>query len=200
MQHLSLRRKPDIRCGESPRTLEFRMKPQDIAAPLFNRLADLGIFQSTIEHPAVFTVAESQALRGRIPGAHCKNLFVKDKKGRLFLVSTLEDARLDLKRLHEAIGAQGRVSFASAEQLRLHLGVEPGSVTPFAAMNDTDRSVSVVLQEELMTHDLMNFHPLTNTMTTTIRGTDLVRFLEAVGHAPRIVSLPLAGETTPTGH
>jgi len=168
-----------------------------LAAPLFATLDRLGIPHRTVRHAPVFTVAESQELRGSIAGAHSKNLFVKDKKGRLFLVTALEDARLDLKRLHEAIGAQGRVSFGSAEQLRTHLGIEPGSVTPFAALNDTAGAVAVILQKELMDQPVQNFHPLTNTATTTIANTDLVRFLEAVGHPPRILDLPLA--TVPDG-
>ena len=161
-----------------------------IAAPLFARLDSLGIPHKTLEHVAVFTVTESQALRGRIPGEHSKNLFVKDKKGRLFLVTAREDASIDLKRLHEAIGAQGRVSFANADQLRTHLGVEPGSVTPFAAMNDTDGKVSVILDAVMMQHAVLNFHPLINTATTTIANTDLIRFLEATGHPPKIIPLP----------
>jgi len=165
-----------------------------LATPLLDRLAALGIPSTTLSHQAVFTVAESQTLRGTIAGAHSKNLFVKDKKGRLFLVTALEDARLDLKKLHEAIGAQGRVSFASAEQLREHLGVEPGSVTPFAAMNDGGGAVTVILQEALMAHPVLNFHPLTNTATTTIANGDLIRFLNAVGHSPRIVPLPETAE------
>lgn len=162
------------------------------AAPLLARLHALGIAASTVSHAAVFTVAESQELRGAIAGAHSKNLFVKDKKGRFFLVTALEDAKIDLKRLHEAVGGQGRVSFASAENLREHLGVEPGSVTPFAAMNDARGLVSVILQDRLMAEPVQNFHPLTNTATTTIANTDLIRFLEAVGHAPRILALPEA--------
>ena len=161
-----------------------------IAAPLFAALDSLGIAHRTLEHVAVFTVAESQALRGIIPGQHSKNLFVKDKKGRLFLVTTREDARIDLKRLHEAIGAQGRVSFANADQLRAHLGVEPGSVTPFAAINDTEGNVSVILDAQMMEQDVLNFHPLINTATTTISNRDLIRFLESTGHQPRIIVLP----------
>ena len=169
----------------------------EIARPLFAFLDGLGVRHSTVEHEAVFTVAESRALRGRIVGAHSKNLFVKDKKGRLFLITALEDARLDLKRLHEAIGAQGRVSFANADQLRRHLGVEPGSVTPFAAMNDRTGEVTVILQAALMRRDVQNFHPLTNRMTTTIGSEDLVRFLNAAGHPPRVVELPEAAEPGP---
>ena len=162
------------------------------ARPLLDRLEGLGIESRTMTHPAVFTVAESRELRGRIAGAHSKNLFVKDKKGRFFLITALEDASIDLKRLHEVIGAQGRVSFGSAEQLKALLGIEPGSVTPFAAMNDTGGQVQVILQDALMAQPVQNFHPLTNTATTTIASADLVRFLEAVGHPPRILGLPAA--------
>ncbi len=161
-----------------------------IARPLFARLAALGIAHATLTHAAVFTVTESQALRGTIAGAHAKNLFVKDKKGRLFLVTAREDLKIDLKRLHEAIGAQGRVSFATAEQLRAHLGVEPGSVTPFAALNDTEGRVTVVLDAGLVSEPVLNFHPLTNTATTTISNTDIIRFLTDTGHPPQIVTLP----------
>lgn len=161
-----------------------------LAGPLFLKLESLAIPSSTVTHAPVFTVAESQELRGRIAGAHSKNLFVKDKKGRLFLVTALEDASIDLKKLHEAIGAQGRVSFCSADQLREFLGVEPGSVTPFAAMNDAGGRVQIILQDALMQHAVQNFHPMTNTATTTISNTDLLRFLESVGHVPKIVKLP----------
>lgn len=169
--------------------------PPDVhpfARPLFARLEALGIGVTTVAHPAAFTVAEAQTHRGAIPGAHAKNLFVKDKKGRLFLVTALEEARLDLKKLHEALGAQGRVSFASADQLMAHLGVEPGSVTPFAAMNDGAGAVTVILQETMMREAVLNFHPLTNTATTTIANADFLRFLDAVGHPPRIIALPEA--------
>ena len=161
-----------------------------IGAPLFARLDALGIAHATLTHAAVFTVAESQGLRGQIAGEHAKNLFVKDKKGRLFLVTAREDLKIDLKRLHEAIGAQGRVSFATADQLRAHLGVEPGSVTPFAALNDRAGAVQVVLDAGLVSAPVLNFHPLTNTATTTIANTDLIRFLEDTGHPPLVVTLP----------
>lgn len=168
-----------------------RAKPVNpIAAPLFDALDALGVSYSCVNHAAVFTVAESQALRGTIAGAHSKNLFVKDKKGRLFLITALEDAKIDLKKVHEAIGGQGRVSFGSAEQLMQHLGVEPGSVTPFGVMNDTAGAVTMILQDRLMEAEVQNFHPLTNTATVTISAGDLVRFLNAVGHSPRIVALP----------
>ena len=106
-------------------------------ADLFAFLDRLGIAHRTVSHPPLFTVEQSRALRGAIPGGHTKNLFLKDKKGALFLVVALEDAAIDLKVLHRHLGASGRFSFGSAELLRETLGVEPGAVTPFCAINDT---------------------------------------------------------------
>jgi Ala-tRNA(Pro) deacylase len=157
---------------------------------LFAFLDRLGIAHATVTHAALFTVEQSQALRGTIAGGHTKNLFLKDKKGALFLVTALEDAVIELKSLHRLLGASGRFSFGSAELMRATLGIEPGAVTPFAAMNDTDRRVSVVLDAALMQHGTINAHPLVNTMTTAIAREDLVAFLEATGHPPRI--LPVA--------
>jgi Ala-tRNA(Pro) deacylase len=158
-------------------------------ADLFAFLDRLGIAHATVTHPALFTVEQSQALRGAIPGGHTKNLFLKDKKGALFLVAALEDAVIELKSLHRLLAASGRFSFGSAELMRATLGIEPGAVTPFAAMNDGERRVSVVLDAVMMRHDTLNFHPLTNTMTTSIARADLLRFLEATGHPPRIVAM-----------
>jgi Ala-tRNA(Pro) deacylase len=154
---------------------------------LFAYLERLGIAHATVSHPALFTVEQSQALRGTIPGGHTKNLFLKDKKGALFLVTALEDAVITLKSLHRPLGASGRFSFGSAEALRATMGVEPGAVTPLAAVNDTERQVTVVLDAALMAHATINCHPLVNTMTTSIARADLVRFLEATGHPPRIM-------------
>jgi len=166
------------------------------AAPdeLFAYLDRLSIAHKTISHPPLFTVEESQALRGQIPGAHTKNLFLRDKKGAAFLVVAREDASIELKSLHRRLGASGRFSFGSAALLAELLGVEPGSVTPFAAMNDTAGRVTVVLDAAMMAHDVLNFHPLRNTATTTIARDGLVKFLEATGHKPRIeaVSGPAA--------
>jgi Ala-tRNA(Pro) deacylase len=152
-------------------------------------LAGLSIATSTVEHPPLFTVEHSQALRGDIPGGHTKNLFVKDKKSRLFLLVLGEDTVVDLKRVHERIGAQGRVSFGSAELLEKVWGVAPGAVTPFGAINDPAGRVSVVLDAELMRHERLNFHPLVNTRTTGLASADLVKFLRATGHEPVIVAL-----------
>ena len=154
-------------------------------ADLFRFLDGLGIAHRTVEHPPLFTVEQSRALRGQIPGGHTKNLFLKDKKGALFLVTTLENAQIALKTLHHQFGS-GRFSFGSAEALRSNLGVEPGAVSPFGAINDTARSVTVVLDATMMEQATLNYHPLVNTMTTAIARDDLVRFLEATGHTPRI--------------
>ena len=160
---------------------------------LFARLDALGVAHETIEHPPLFTVEDSQNLRGEIPGGHTKNLFVKDKKGRLFLLVLGEDAVIDLKRAHEKIGAQGRVSFGSAELLEEVWGVKPGAVTPFGAINDRDGQVTVVLDAALMAHERLTFHPLVNTRTTGLASGDLVKFLRATGHEPMIVALAEAG-------
>ena len=165
-------------------------------AELFAFLDRLGIAHVTVTHPALFTVEQSRELRGTIPGGHTKNLFLKDKKGALFLVTALEDAVIELRSLHQRLGASGRFSFASTDVLRTMLGIEPGAVTPFAAMNDSEQRVSVVLDATMMQHETLNYHPLVNTMTTSIARADLVRFLEATGHPPRIV--PVAEQEAPT--
>jgi Ala-tRNA(Pro) deacylase len=156
---------------------------------LFAVLDRLGIQTTTVEHPPLFSVEQSRHLRGQIPGAHTKNLFLVDRKDRLFLVSADESAAIDLKELHRKIGASSRLSFGKAEAMRAALGVEPGSVTPFAAMNDTGNRVSVVIDRALLARELLNFHPLMNTRTTRIAAADLLRFLEAVGHPPQIVAI-----------
>ncbi|ESX70648.1 prolyl-tRNA synthetase associated domain-containing protein [Mesorhizobium sp. M0027] len=151
-------------------------------ADLFAFLAGLGIEVSTQRHPPLFTVADSQVLRGEIAGGHTKNLFLKDKKDNFFLVSVGEEAVVDLKQIHHLIGAAGRVSFGRPEMLIELLGVVPGAVTVFGLINDTERRVKVVLDEELMSHAVVNAHPLTNEATTSIAATDLVKFVEATGH------------------
>jgi Ala-tRNA(Pro) deacylase len=163
---------------------------------LFAFLDRLGIAHATVAHPPLFTVEQSQALRGQIPGGHTKNLFLKDKRGALYLVVALEDAAIELKSLHRVLGASGRFSFGSAELMRATLGVEPGSVTPFGALNDAAGQVTVVLDAAMMAHQTLNFHPLVNTMTTSIARHDLTRFLAATGHAPRIESVAGQAATT----
>jgi len=159
----------------------------DISAPLLAFLDRLGIETRTMDHAPVFTVAESQALRGAIAGAHSKNLFVKDKKDNVFLIVAEGDAAIDLKRVHEKIGAQGRVSFGKPELLLELTGLTPGSVTPFGVINDTGRRIKVVLDAAMMEHAVLNYHPLLNDATTSIKREDLVRFLKATGHDPMII-------------
>lgn len=153
---------------------------------LFAALDALAISHTTVRHPPLFTVEQSQTLRGTIPGGHTKNLFLRDKKSVLYLVVALEDALIDLKGLHRLLGATGRFSFGSADLLREVWGVTPGSVTPFGAINDTGGRVTVVLDAAMMEHEMLNFHPLDNTMTTSIKRDGLVKFLDSTGHPPRI--------------
>jgi Ala-tRNA(Pro) deacylase len=156
---------------------------------LFAYLDRLGVAHRTVSHPPVFTVEEARALRGQVAGGHTKNLFLRDKKGALFLVVALEDAAIELKSLHRLLGASGRFSFGAAELLRETLGVEPGAVTPFAAVNDIAGRVTVILDAAMMAHEVLNFHPLANTKTTTISREGLLKFLHATGHPPRIEAI-----------
>ena len=160
---------------------------------LFAFLEELGIAHPTVNHPPLFTVEQSQAQRGMIPGAHTKNLFLKDKKGALFLVTALEDAEIELKSLHRLLDATGRFSFGSFDLMLETLGVVPGAVTPFGVINDTARRVTVVLDAALMEHEIINAHPLVNTMTTSLKRADLLTFLIATGHEPRIIPAKLRG-------
>ena len=154
---------------------------------LLARLEALGIRTVTHSHPPLFTVEESKALRGELPGGHCKNLFLKDRKDQHWLVVALEDAAVPLNSFDKVIGS-ARLSFASADRLWRVLGVRPGSVTPFALVNDTERRVNVILQKAMLDHDPLNYHPLLNDRTTAIRPDDLLAFIRACGHEPRIVS------------
>jgi len=156
---------------------------------LYALLDDLGVSYSTRTHAPGVTVAESVGLRDEIPGGHTKNLFVKDKKDNFFLLTVEEDAAVDLKTVHTIIGAASKVSFGKPEKLMEYLGVAPGSVTAFGAINDTGRNVTFVLDEALMQHDIINCHPLSNDATTSIGRDDLVRFMEATGHTPLVLKV-----------
>ena len=153
---------------------------------LFARLDALGIAHSTIRHEPVFTVDENRGLRGAIPGGHCKNLFLKNRKNAYWLVVCLEDARIDLRELGGRIGA-GRPSFGSTERLMEALGILPGAVTPFALINDRTQRVQPVLQARMLEISPLNYHPLRNDRTTAIAPDDLVRFIEDCGHEPVII-------------
>jgi Ala-tRNA(Pro) deacylase len=157
-------------------------------ADLMARFSTLGIATQTREHPPVFTVEEAQALRGQIPGGHCKNLFLKDEKGAVWLIVCLEDARIDLKTAPARIGSK-RLSFGKADLLMQLMGVEPGSVTPFGLINDAENRITVILEERMMREPLLNYHPLSNDATTSIASADLLAFIRSCGHQPRIVAL-----------
>ena len=156
---------------------------------LFAFLEKLGIEVRTVSHPPLFTVADSQALRGEIPGGHTKNLFLKDKKDNFFLVTVEEEAEVDLKQIHHVIGAASRVSFGKPEALKEHLGVIPGAVTAFGLINDEKGAMKFVIDDALMEHETINAHPLTNEATTSIAASDMLRFARATGHEPAILKV-----------
>lgn len=166
--------------GSLPRTSE----------QLLARLDELGIGHSTIEHPPVYTVEEAREKRGRIPGAHSKNLFLRDKKGTMWLVSCLEHREVDLRWLAGALGARQRLSFGSARRLMEYLGITAGAVSPLAVVNDSTGAVTVALDRGLLEDPPVNFHPLDNGMTTSLAPEELLRFLEAEGHAPVLLDFP----------
>ena len=161
-----------------------------VATPddLFRLLHDLDIPTSTLTHEPVFTVEQARRVRGRVPGGHSKNLFLRTKKGVMWLIVAKEDRQIDLKQLATRLGSD-RLSFGSPERLMGALGVIPGAVTPFGVINDTQGRVRVVLDRGLLEEDPLNFHPLDNAMTTAITSADLLRFLEATGHEPLVIDL-----------
>jgi len=152
-------------------------------------LATHAITATTHSHPPVHTVAESRALRGDIPGAHTKNLFLRDAKKNYFLVAISEETPVDLKGLRAKIGARGGLSFGSPEALYEKLGVLPGAVTLLAAANDDSQQVTIAIDEALLAAPFVNCHPLTNEMTTSLAPAELLRFLSVTGHAPLTISM-----------
>jgi Ala-tRNA(Pro) deacylase len=149
-------------------------------------LDSIGVAHDTTGHPAVFRVGEGEDVKAAIPGAHTKNLFLKDAKDQIWLVCALGETRIDLKRLPEAIGS-ARLSFGSAELMGEVLGVTPGSVTLFALLNDKARRVKLVLDAALLEPEPVNFHPLTNTATTAISQSGLRQFLKALDITAKVV-------------
>jgi Ala-tRNA(Pro) deacylase len=158
-------------------------------AELFALFDRLGIVHSTVEHPPFFTVEEGRPWHDKIPGLHCKNLFIKDRKGGIWLVVMPADKRADIGRLEKAVGAP-RFSFARPEVLQQVLELTPGSVTPFGLINDKERRVTVIIDQEILDSERVNFHPLHNAASTTLRSMDLLRFVRALGYEPIIVHLP----------
>ena len=158
------------------------------AEELLRYLGELEIKAETVEHRPVFTVEEAKAHRGQISGGHTKNLFLRNKKGKMWLVVCLEDRVIDLKSLGRQIGS-GNLSFCSAERLMKYLGVIPGAVTPFGLFNDKGGKVQVVLDRGVLEREPLNFHPLDNAMTTSIGANDFIRFLESQNHAPTLINI-----------
>ncbi len=154
---------------------------------LFRQLDTLEISHATHRHEALFTVEQSQALRGTLPGAHIKNLFLRDKKKNIWLVTTLEDRQIDLKALRRRLQAKGNLSFGNAELLMDVLAVIPGAVTPFGVLNDEECRATMVLDRAILDHELVNAHPLRNDRTTAVAPDGLLRFLEARDHPPLIL-------------
>ena len=159
--------------------------PHDRAS-LFAFFDAHAIAHRTLDHPPVFRVEEGREIKAAMPGGHTKNLFLKDAKDRLWLICALGDTRVDLKRLHHAIGS-ARLSFGSAELLERTLGVTPGSVTIFALINDAERAVGLVLDQALLEHDTVNFHPLANDATTAVSRDGLLAFLRALNVSAQVV-------------
>lgn len=175
---------PNCNHGHHHHVEEVFAKPDDV----LERLDSLNIEHKVYNHDAIFTVEEGLHLHKIIPGGHCKNLFLKDKKGQRWLISALEDTEIDLKLVSNLIGA-ARVSFGSPERLWETLKVRPGSVTPFALINPSSKDLTVILDKRLFDQDIINFHPLVNTQSVTLKPKDLLKYIESCGHTPRIVDL-----------
>ena len=128
------------------------------------------------QHDALFTVQDSKKLRGKIEGAHSKNLFLKNKKNKFFLLTCEEADKIDLKRISKSLGL-GNTSFAKEEYLDQYLKIKPGSVSPFALLNDEEGEVSFYLEQTLYESEFVNFHPLINTSTITIENNKFLEFM-----------------------
>jgi len=162
------------------------MEPLYTPEKLLSALDDLGLKTSTLNHEAVFRVGEGDGIKDQLPGAHTKNLFLKDDKGKLWLISAEQTTTINLKTLPKTIGS-GRLSFGSEERLYDSLGVRPGSVTALGLVNDPDHRVTFVLDKVLADAGIVNFHPLTNTATTALPQADFRRFLDWLGREPMII-------------
>jgi Ala-tRNA(Pro) deacylase len=177
----------DIAMTDAPEMTQFLAHGGSPRERLFHLFATLGIDAPVSPYPVHSTVEEGKALRGAMAGTFTKNLLLRDKKDRLFLLSIHEDRTLDLKTLHQHIGASGRLGFAPAERMRAILDVEPGALTPLALPNEADRLVSLVIDASLLTAEQVNFHPLVNTESVGLRPADLLAFAAACGREPILV-------------
>jgi Ala-tRNA(Pro) deacylase len=158
------------------------------AAALLARLQELGIGYELYHHEPVFSVAESEHLKAQIPGLHCRNLFLRDKKEKMFLVVAANETAVDLKKLEGVLGCD-RLSFGSSGRLWRYLGVRPGSVCPYAIINDKGGAVSIILDQSMMAADLVDYHPMENHLTICVAPADLVKFIESTGHRAHIIDL-----------
>ena len=174
---------PASESGPAPDPQDFSRQPEQAVFALLNQLT---LPHTNIEHAPTHTVAESRAVKTDIPGAHTKNLFMKDKKNNLVLISAAHDTVLPLNQLHKLIGTQ-RLSFTNADRLWSALGVTPGSVTGFALMNDPDAQVRFILDAALMEFGTLNFHPMRNDMTTSLARDDFLTFVRATGHEAEMI-------------
>lgn len=170
-------------------------RPQERGGPLpttpgdlFAMLDSLGIAYEVFHHEPIFTVAEGEHLKKNIPGVHCRNLFLRDRKKRMFLVVAANETALDLRKLQALLGSD-RLSFGSPERLWTRLGIRPGSVCPFCIVNDHDGEVEIILDADMMQAAIVNYHPLDNAMTTGLTPDDLIKFIDYTGHKPRVLNL-----------
>lgn len=182
---------PQDRAAEIAAAIAAQSQIPTSPAQLLARLEALGIQTRTVDHDPVFTVEESQHLRGELPGGHIKNLFLRNRKEEMWLVTVEESRRVDLKALGEKLtgetGGAAKLSFGSADRLMTYLGVIPGAVTPFAVINDKGAKVKMVLDRHLLDCNPVNAHPLVNFKSTAIAPSDLLAFLEAEGHKPQLL-------------
>jgi len=155
---------------------------------LFNLLKNLNISYDLHHHQAVYTVAESQKVDSKISGTHCRNLFLRDRKKKNYLVVLPVDIDVDLKKLPDILDSH-RLSFGSNDRLWEYLGVRSGSVCPFCIVNDTEGQVKIFLEKSMMEQDIVNYHPMLNTMTVSLKPSDLLKFIETTGHEAHIVDL-----------
>lgn len=155
---------------------------------LLQSLDGLGISYALHKHAPIFTVEEGEHLKASISGLHCRNLFLRDKKKKMFLVAAANETKIDLKKLSSVLEC-GRFSFGSADRLWENLGIRQGSVNPFCIMNDTDHNVRIILDKYMMGQGIVNYHPMDNAMTIGLKPADLMRFIKGTNHNPEIVDL-----------
>ena len=155
---------------------------------LLNTLKKMNISYDLHHHEAVYTVAQSQKVDANIPGTHCRNLFLRDRKKKNYLLVLPINVEIDLKKLPDALNSH-RLSFGSDDRLWEYLGVRSGSVCPFCIVNDTENQVEIFLEKSMMAQEKVNYHPMLNTMTVSLKPDDLLKFIESTGHKAHIIDL-----------